>query len=65
MLTLPINPNDAKQAEMDTLRRKMVRELEEFLSETVNRPMPRFMRKFSSASRYNERAKRAARVQPC
>ena len=65
MLNLPTNPHDAKQAEeMDSLRRKMVRDLEEFLSETMDRPMPRLFRKFPPENRYNE-SRRAARVQPC
>jgi hypothetical protein len=63
MLTLPINPPDTRQAEMDSLRRKMVRDLEEFLSETINRPMPRFMRKFPDSNRYNHSLRR--RAQPC
>jgi hypothetical protein len=42
-----------------------VRDLEDFLSKTMDRPMPRLLRKFPSASRYNKRSMRAARVQPC
>jgi len=66
MLNLPIDDQrDAEQAKMDCLRRKMVRDLEEFLSETMNRPMPRFFPKFPLANRYNESSNRVLKVQPC
>jgi hypothetical protein len=65
MLNLPTNPQGEKQAEMDSLRQKMVRDLEEFLSETMDQPMPRLFAKFPGSVRYDEWSKRAARVQPC
>jgi hypothetical protein len=42
-----------------------VRDLEEFLSKTMDRPMPRLLRKSQSASCYNQLPQQAAKVQPC
>jgi len=65
MLSQPNNITQIERPEMDSLRLKMLRDLEQFLSESIARPMPRFIPRLVRARGYNPPAEKISRVQPC
>jgi hypothetical protein len=48
----PNSPKTTRPEEIDSLRRRMVRELEQFLSKMIDRPFPRLRIKTAPVNRY-------------